>query len=295
MSDGESTVVARLTTDLATAKRLADVFAESLDVDEAVAGYSEMSAGTWQVAVHFRSPPDEAAVRALAALAVDDTTADTLTFETVAPTDWVKASLDGLPPVPAGRFLVHGAHDRAKVPPSAIAIEVEAALAFGTGHHGTTRGCLLAFYALLRRRTFRHVLDIGTGTGVLAIAAAKARRRPVLASDIDPVAVKVARGNAEINGVSALVGFVTAPGVGNHGIVARAPYDLIFANILMAPLKRLAAPTAHLLAPHGRVILSGLLPGHANAVIAAFAAQGLSLERRLLVDGWVTLVMRRGR
>jgi ribosomal protein L11 methyltransferase len=295
MSEPEATTVARLTTDQATARRLTDIFAESLDVDEAIAGYSEITADTWQVAVHFRSPPDQAAVRALAALATDAATADALIFETIAAKDWVKASLEGLPPVPAGRFLVHGSHDRARVPAHAIGIEVEAALAFGTGHHGTTRGCLLAFYALLRRRPFRRVLDIGTGTGVLAIAAAKARRRPVLASDIDPVAVKVARGNARLNGVDALVDFVTGAGVASQRIVARAPYDLIFANILMGPLKRLAAPTARLVAPHGRVVLSGLLPGHANAVVSAFAAQGLTLERRLVLEGWVTLVMRRGR
>jgi ribosomal protein L11 methyltransferase len=181
------------------------------------------------------------------------------------------------------------------VPRNAIGIEIEAALAFGTGHHGTTRGCLLALDALLRRRRPRRVLDVGTGTGVLAIAAARALRRAVLASDVDPVAVQVARANARHNGVGALVTFIIAQGVADHRIARAAPYDLILANILLRPLQRLAAPITRLLAPHGRMILSGLLPGQANAIVSAYAAQGLALERRILLDGWVTLAMRKGR
>jgi ribosomal protein L11 methyltransferase len=291
----ETTVVARLQTDAATAQRLTDLFSESFEPAEAAAGASEAPGNVWQVALHFRTPPNQTAVRALVALAADQAAANALVFETVGARDWVKASLEGLAPVPAGRFLVHGAHDRARVPRNALGIEIEAALAFGTGHHGTTRGCLLAIDSLLRRRRPRRVLDIGTGTGVLAIAAAKAARRPVLASDIDPVAVAVARANARGNGVGALVRFVVAPGVRAHALVRWAPFDLIVANILLGPLQRLAAPTAPLLARHGRLVLSGLLPAQANAVIAAFGAQGLALERRLLLDGWVTLVLRRGR
>ena len=138
-------------------------------------------------------------MRALVALAAGAEAANALVFETVTAKDWVKAGLDGLPPVDAGRFVVHGAHDRTAVAANRIGIEIEAALAFGTGHHGTTRGCLLALDGIVKARRPRNILDIGTGTGVLAIAAARALRRPVLASDIDPEAVGIARANARRN------------------------------------------------------------------------------------------------
>jgi ribosomal protein L11 methyltransferase len=283
------TSVARLVADEATARRVADVFAETYDPAEAAAGaYADK--GGWAVAIHFREPPNETAVRALVALAAGADAANALTFETVASDDWVKASLAGLTPVRAGRFVVHGRHDRARVANNAVGLEIEAALAFGTGHHGTTRGCLLALDRLLRSRRPRRVLDIGTGTGVLAIAAAKTLRRRVLAGDVDPRAVAMARENARHNGVGGLLGIVRARGM-NARLRAGGPFDLVLANILVGPVQRLAQPLAACVAPRARVILSGLLPAHANSVLFAYAAQNFVLERRIVLDGWVTLVM----
>jgi ribosomal protein L11 methyltransferase len=201
---------------------------------------------------------------------------------------------------------VHGAHDRAGVPAHRVGIEVEAALAFGTGHHGTTRGCLLALDGLLKRglrsprprrgrpaRPSARILDIGTGTGVLAIAAAKALRTRVLASDIDRRAVDVARANAQLNSVGALVEVVHAGGLSARRLRERAPFDLVFANILLPPLKRLAAPIAHVLAPGAHVVLSGLLAAQAPAALAAYGAQGLRLAACIPLDEWVTLVLTR--
>jgi ribosomal protein L11 methyltransferase len=174
-----------------------------------------------------------------------------------------------------------------------LGIEIEAALAFGTGHHGTTRGCLMALDGLSRRRAFRRVLDIGTGSGVLAIAAAKRLRTRVVASDIDRVAVDAARNNARLNR-SPHIAFIHAPGAGARAITQHKPFDLIFANILLGPLTRLAVPIRRLAARNARVVLSGLLPAHANAAIAHYTAQGFRLERRIRLDGWMTLVLRRG-
>src|SRR5581483_5073211 len=181
----------------------------------------------------------------------------------------------------AGRFLVHGAHDRSRVPANRIGIEIEAALAFGTGHHGTTRACLLALDDLAKRanggRRRLRALDIGTGSGVLAIAAAKALRGPVLASDIDIGALRVARANARLNRVAPRLQFGHAAGIGARAFRGRAPFDLVLANILLPPLRRLAAPLRPLLAPGAQVVLSGLLPAQANAALAAYRAHGLVL------------------
>jgi ribosomal protein L11 methyltransferase len=187
--------------------------------------------------------------------------------------------------------MVHGAHDRARVPPNRIGIEIEAALAFGTGHHGTTRGCLLALDHICKgARAPRRILDVGTGTGVLAIAAARALRRSVIATDIDAPSVQVARGNARLNRATGIM-FMHANGVMAPAIHARAPFDLVFANILLGPLKRLAAPIRGILAPGGRIVLSGILDAQANAVLAAY--RPLALERRTTLDGWTTLVLGR--
>src|SRR5512139_182994 len=176
-----ATVVARLSTDGAAARHIADVLSESFDPEEVAASAFEQPDGCWILALYFRNRPDEAAVRALVASAAGAAAADALRFETLSPTDWVRKSLEGLTPVEAGRFVVHGAHRRAGVRANQIGIQIEAALAFGTGHHGTTRGCLLLLQDVLRRYRPRRMLDLGTGTGVLAIAAAKALRTPVLA------------------------------------------------------------------------------------------------------------------
>jgi ribosomal protein L11 methyltransferase len=186
---------------------------------------------------------------------------------------------------------VHGAHDRDRVPSHCIGIEIEAATAFGTGHHGTTRGCLLALANLARRRRPRYILDLGTGSGVLAIAAAKLFRVRVLATDIDPQAVAVAHANARLNGVGHLVTAVHAADLRAPEIIKRAPFDLVLCNILLRPLQRLAAPMARELSPNAHVVLSGVLTSQGAAAIAAYRSQGLVLERSFTLDGWVTPVM----
>ncbi len=192
-------------------------------------------------------------------------------------------------PVRAGRFFIHGAHDRAHVPPNAIAIEIEAALAFGTGHHGTTRGCLLAFDRLLRRARPERILDVGTGTGILAIAAGRALRRRVQATDIDPVAICAAKANAAANRAASHVGLSLASNAGRRS----GRYDLIFANILAGPLIRMSAGLASMLNRRGTLILSGLLADQSTAVASAYRRQGLVLEQRIQLDEWTTLIMRR--
>ena len=293
------TVAARVSTDVATARRLADALAETLETSEtAVAVYAD-GTGEWTVEVHFERPPDQPALRALVDEIAGPLAAGALSFSTIAPKDWVAASLAGLAPVAVGRFVVHGAHDRARVPPHRIGIEIEAALAFGTGHHGTTRGCLLALDQILKRqsklpggrRNGLRILDVGTGTGVLAIAAARALRQRVLASDIDARAVGVARANARLNKTGSLIEFVHTAGLASRRLRRGAPYDLVLANILLPALMRMASPMARLLAPGARVVLSGLLTSQANTALAAYRAQRLVLLRRIPLDDWVTLVL----
>ena len=291
------TLVARLPTDRATAHHIADALAEALDPETSAVSMFESAEG-WTVETAFHDEADEALIAAIVSQTAGAALANRLTFSTIATRDWVAASLDGLAPVRAGRLVVHGAHDRARIRPNETGIEIEAALAFGTGHHGTTRGCLLAFEMLRNQardaRNWR-ILDVGTGTGVLAIAAVRSLHVPVLATDIDPLAVVVARDNARLNRVAPLFAAAVASGVRAGFIRSNGPYDLIFANILEAPLRRMSAPLSALLAPSGRLILSGLLAAHGPSVIAAYRRQGLRLQTRLTLDGWVTLIVRRGR
>jgi ribosomal protein L11 methyltransferase len=275
-----------------TARRVIDRLTESFFEGQAAIAASERSDGRWDITVHFAEPPDQAQVRDLVGIAAGDDAAGHITFDTVEAKDWVKATLEELAPVRAGRFIVHGQHDRSKVPPNKLGIEIEAALAFGTGHHGTTRGCLLLLDSVLMARRPRRVLDLGTGTGVLAIAAAKALRVKVLASDIDPLAVRVARDNARLNGTGGLVKTIAAVGLSAPDFARHGPFDLVLANILANPLRQMATPMATHLAPSGLVILSGLLPHQAQAVIAAYRARGLVLERHLVIEGWSSLLMR---
>ncbi len=288
-SSSQLTIVGLLETEEQSARRVADLVAESLPADETAVSRVDIGAGRWRVTIYFRAAPDEKVIRALAAAAAGDAAADALRFGRVAAKDWVRESLAGLAPVTAGRFVVHGAHDRARIPFNGIGIEIEAALAFGTGHHGTTRGCLLALDSLCKSLPRRRILDLGTGSGVLAIAAARALRQPVLATDIDGDAVRVARANAARNRAGGFVEVAKADGVTGPRLRERAPYDLVLANILLRPLQRLAAPLMRLTAPGARVVLSGLLSSQANAAIAAY--HGLALERRIELDGWTTLVL----
>lgn len=211
--------------------------------------------------------------------------------EKLADADWLAMALSGLPPVRAGRFFVYGAHDKGLVPPSAVALRIEAGAAFGTGHHGTTEGCLSAFDRLLKRRSFRRVLDVGCGTGVLAIAAALTGSAVALGTDIDEPSVRIANENALLNRAKAR--FVHASGLNDARVRKPAPYDLVFANILAPPLVALSNDIRLALKPGGIAILSGLLRTQERRVLAAYVSKGFQLERRVHRDAWATLVLRR--
>ncbi|MGD2134009.1 MAG: 50S ribosomal protein L11 methyltransferase [Maricaulaceae bacterium] len=240
----------------------------------------------------FDAPPDLDAV--IEALGLDE---DAFSFALgqLDARDWVAVSLEGLPPVSAGRFTLRGSHH----PPrrGGIDIVVEAGEAFGTGHHATTLGCLKALDDLLKRegprRRFRTALDLGTGTGALAVAFAKATRRPALASDIDPIAVRVAAENARANGAGRLVKAIEADGLA-HPLLRKRRFDLVLANILAGPLQTLAGDVVEATEPGGVIVLSGLLEPQARAVLAAYRARGAVLVRRYVIDGWASLVLARG-
>ncbi len=288
-----------LTSDERRARAVADLIAESFEPGEAASAAFETDdpwpggGRAWAVEAYFGFAPDEEDVRALIAAAADDETARSATFGLTEKRDWVANALAGLAPVRAGRFLVHGAHDRARVAANDVGVEIEAGLAFGTGHHGTTRGCLLHFDRLLKRRRPGAVLDVGCGAGVLAIAAAKVLRRKVWLGDIDPVAVEVANANARLNGVGAHCAAVVSRGVESRALRAGAPYDVIFANILARPLRQLAPSLAAVSAPGGEAIVSGLLLAEVSGVLASWRAQGFYLAERVDLEGWASLRLRR--
>lgn len=249
--------------------------------------------GLWRVEALYAEEPEEEAVRELIARAEAEAgaKAEGIRIEPMPDEDWVTRSLEGLEPVRAGRFFVYGSHDAEKVPAGAIPLLVDAGQAFGTGHHETTAGCLEYVSELVRPGVPLNVLDIGTGTGVLAIAVAKLARVNVLASDIDPVAVEVTKANAKANGVGPFVTALTAKGFEHTGLRARAPYDLIIANILARPLVSLAPAFRAHLRPGGTLILSGTLRTQENMVAGAMHMQGLKLVSRKPKGDWVTLRM----
>jgi ribosomal protein L11 methyltransferase len=250
----------------------------------------EDGSGLWEVAAYTQDRPDVAALAVLAALHG----ARPFTISEVPEQDWVSKVQRDLAPVPAGRFFVYGSHDADKVPTGTIPLLIEAAMAFGTGHHGTTLGCLLAFEDVLAAGfTDGRVLDLGCGTAVLAMAAAKVLDGPVLASDIDPVAIDVARANVLANDLAGRVDCLVAAGFGaGEGRIA-GPFDLIFANILKGPLISLAPDIAGNLAAGGYLILSGILNEQAAEVAGVYAAQGISVENSRAMGDWTTLTLRK--
>jgi ribosomal protein L11 methyltransferase len=298
MKADTTTFVVRFPSEAADAPRLTEGLAEALAGEAAVAAFQAADGG-WTIEIHFALPPDREKITALVAAWAGPTAAQDAVYDTVAARDWVAASLQDLPPVRAGRFVVHGRHDRHRVAVNAIGIEIEAGLAFGTGHHGTTRACLLALDRIEKMRKARlyreknriAVLDVGTGSGVLAFAAGKSLRCRVLASDIDPQAVRVARENARLNRAGGRLRCITTAGLTARTFHESKPYDLVFANILLEPLKLIARPMARLVRRGARVVLSGLLPNQANAALAAYRAHGFVLTRRIPLDGWMTLML----
>jgi ribosomal protein L11 methyltransferase len=293
----DATHIMRLTGNEAVARAVADLIVETFDPAQTAASAFEKEphpskpAGQWVVEVYFGCAPDEAAVRELVAVAAGADIAAAITFDRIARADWISASLAGFNPVRAGRFLIIGSHARGAARANDIVIEIEAALAFGTGHHGTTSGCLMALDRLARRKRPGRILDLGTGSGILAIAAAKRWKQRVAAADIDPVAVSTARSNAQSNGAGPFVRPVKASGT-DHPLLAGA-YDLILANILAGPLKRLAGDLARAAAPDATLVLSGLLAPDVAGVLAVYRARGFTLLHRDFRDGWATLMLRR--
>jgi ribosomal protein L11 methyltransferase len=267
------------------AQRLVDTL-EALDpAPPAVSSFELGERGLWEVEAFFTAPPDEHEIARA--------TGVEMRIVPVMDENWVARALDGLPPVRAGRFFIHGSHSSGEVPANAIALRIEASYAFGTGHHGTTRGCLLAFEALAKRRTFRNALDLGCGTGVLAMAFARSVHRPTVATDIDQLAVDKTLENARVNRAAPHLRVAVGNGFRAAHIAEGAPYDLIFANILAGPLVKLMPGIRRHLAPRGNAILSGLLDEQASGVLAAARSQGLRLVRRSALEGWITLTLER--
>ncbi len=248
----------------------------------------EDGSGMWEVGAYFTEAPDQAALSVLAALRG----AKLFAVSDIPEQDWVSKVQRELAPVAAGRFFVYGAHDADKVPEDAIALLIEAQMAFGTGHHGTTLGCLRAFDALLTDGfEGKKVADIGCGTAVLAMAAAHVLPGQVLASDIDPVAVDVAQANVAANGLDGRVNCVVAAGFDTPALSDASPFDLIFANILKGPLVGLAPEMAAHTAPGGYVILSGILNEQADEVVGVYQQNGFNLVQSDSIVDWTTLVM----
>ncbi|MFI5411464.1 50S ribosomal protein L11 methyltransferase [Kaistia sp. UC242_56] len=272
--------------------RLIEAIGEDDDLGYPSAATTEQADQSWTVDVYFEDAPDEVALARVVADALGPD-AGAFTVAELPDEDWVAKSLEGLKPVRAGRFLVHGSHDRDKIQPGDIAIEIEAGEAFGTGHHGTTAGCLEEIDRLGKIHDYKSILDLGTGTGVLAIAIAKAWEKPVLATDIDPIATRVTAENAALNGVGDKIEAATAEGFGNPVMAASAPFDLVVANILAGPLIALAPEIVQHLAPQATVVLSGLLVAQGPGVTAAYEAEGMKLVRQGEQEGWLTLTLER--
>ncbi len=265
------------------AQALADAIDEDVRLDALAVTVNETdeAQALWNTVAYFE---DEASARSAKDMLGG-------VIEPVPDVDWVRRSLEGLAPVTAGRFFLHGSHDRDKRRSGGQSLEIDAGTAFGTGHHGTTAGCLMILDRLLKSRAYHRIFDLGCGTGVLAIAAAKACHVRVLASDIDAEAVRVTLDNATLNNLHPLVLGVTAAGLHHHAIRHSGPFDLIFANILARPLVALAHGICQLLEPGGTVILSGLTRDQLRWVSAAYKLRGLVPVAIVRIDNWVALAM----
>jgi len=271
----------------------AETAAAGLDADPRFEGvtYSileeDEDRGLWRIDAY---PNDDEEARALV-VALEAAGGLKVTRQVLADADWLAMALSGLPPVRAGRFFVYGVHDRGRAPAGLVKLRIEAGAAFGTGHHGTTVGCLLAYHQLLKARQYAKVLDVGCGTGVLGIAAAKTGSTTVVGTDIDRISVRIAGENAAVNRADAR--FVHASGLKHRAVADQAPYDLVFANILARPLISLAQPIHDALKPGGVAILSGLLRVQERTVKAAYLSRGFVVASRIHRDAWATLVLRR--
>lgn len=264
------------------------------DLVLSIASFEADDAGRWwRLDLLFGAPPemDELRRRLIIIAAMHSIPVPELICEMVEPQDWLAQVARDFPPISIGRFYVHGAHVKETPPSGSLPIQVEAGAAFGSGEHGTTRGCLEALQWLSQRRRFTNVLDMGCGSGILAIGAARLWRAPVLAADIDEVAVRVTAENVRINRVASQVSAMVSDGYASAAVIRRAPYDLIVANILARPLMALAHDLRQNLAAGGAAVLSGLLTHQETMVLAAHRMQGLSLRKRFVHGEWCALVI----
>lgn len=266
------------------AQTLSDAL-EQLEPAPVVSAFELGERGLWEVEAFFADEPDEADLQKrfgvpMRIIPIEDE-------------NWVARALEGLPPVRTQRFYIYGEHSAASVPANAIGLRIEASYAFGTGHHGTTKGCLLAYEHLAKRRTFRNALDLGCGTGILAMAFARHARKPVVATDIDLLATRKTIENAKLNRANTYMRVATANGFKTPLIAENAPYDLIFANILAGPLMKLMPGIRTNLASGGNAILSGLLDEQANAICNMARTQNLRVIKRSALEGWITLTLQR--
>ncbi len=279
----------------------AAVFEEALDGHAdtvsrfAAEGQDEGDGGLWVVEGLSRHPIERpeilssvAAIAAALGMEMPE-----IEFGRLEQRDWLTLNLASFPPIRAGRFFIHGSHVTEAPPAATIALKVDAGTAFGSGEHASTKGCLMALDGLAKRGRLLNVLDVGCGSGILGLAAARLWRASVLASDIDPESMRVTKSNARDNQAAQCLTAVTAPGYRHGDIARRAPYDLIFANILARPLMRLAKDLKQHLKPGGVAVLAGLLERQERMVLSAHLMQGLCLERRILIDGWACLVLRK--
>ncbi|MGV8938778.1 MAG: 50S ribosomal protein L11 methyltransferase [Allorhizobium sp.] len=277
------------------ATRILDLMTAGFDEDDLAIATTEIDEknDVWEASVYMLFEEEDQVRARLEAMLSGEYPDLAIEREVIPDIDWIAKSLEGLKPVRAGRFLVHGSHDRDKVGSSDIAIEIDAGQAFGTGHHGTTAGCLEMIEQVVRSRKVTKALDLGTGSGVLAIGLRKLIQVPVLATDIDPIAIRVARENGQRNGIRTGIDFRTAPGFHSTAFGSYGPFDLIIANILARPLMKMAPQLVDHLSHGGSVILSGILAAQRWKVIAAYNGAGLRHVRTIWRNGWVTIHLQR--
>ena len=250
----------------------------------------EDGSGLWEVGAYFSEKPDDISLALLAAVFQ----AEEFKISELPQIDWVSKVQRSLKPVVAGRFFVYGSHDSDKVPPDCEPLLIEASMAFGTGHHGTTKGCLLALEQLITDGfKAKNVIDVGCGTAVLAMAAARIFSANVIASDIDSVAHSVAKMNILANGLDRNIQCFEASGFAHEQIKTKNPFDLIFANILLAPLLAIATDISKYSLSGGYVVLSGILSEQAELVVNKYTGVGFSLSNKIEIGEWVTIIFRK--
>lgn len=289
----ERCFTARLIVDAELAETVSDALSQDDTMPAMAVAQFAAANGQQDVIAYYEARPDAEGLRSILLSAVPAATLPEIELGVLEPEDWVAKSQKRLHPVEGGRFIVHGSHDLDRFRTFRRAILIDAGQAFGTAHHGTTRGCLIALSNRLKLGLPNRMLDLGTGSGVLAIAAAKAGACNVIATDIDPIAVDVAQENARLNKVATHISFLQANGLDHPHLRHADGFDLVFANILARPLALLALDIAKVMVRGGDLVLSGLIPNQARPIAARYRSMGFSLRRSSVVDGWSTLFLRR--